>query len=195
MAGTVIFLGAGATKACGGPLTNEILPNILKGKNPPVPPAVAGSAQRIDLLEEFLTQQFHVAPDSPVEHYPALPLLMSLIDIALNRRQPLHAQWDLLRVSELREAVEVGIFDHLEARLFQAPTNNHWELVQNIYAAPNQPVIISTNYDLIIDTALMFVSETRFPEGKLPDYHCPIRTEFYRTEQGHFGTLLNCMAH
>jgi len=190
MPGTVIFLGAGATKACGGPLTNEILPNILKGKNPPVPPTVAGSAERVDLLEDFLTQQFHVKADSPKEHYPALPLLMSLIDVALDRRQPFHAQWDLLRVSELREAIEVGIFDHLEARLIHAPTNNHWKLVQNIYPAPNEPVIISTNYDLIIDTALMFVSDARFPEGKFPDYRCPIRTEFYRTEQGHFGTLL-----
>lgn len=115
---------------------------------------------------------------------------MSLIDIALDRRQPLHTQWDHQRVSELREAIEVGIFDHLEERLYQAPTNNHWDLLQYIYAAPNEPVIISTNYDLIIDTAMMFVSETRFPDGKLPDYRCPIRTEFYSTEQGHFGTLL-----
>jgi hypothetical protein len=30
MAGTVVCLGAGATKASGGPLTSEILSNILK---------------------------------------------------------------------------------------------------------------------------------------------------------------------
>ena len=190
MAGTVIFLGAGATKACGGPLTGEILPNILKGKNPSQSPTAVGSAERIDLLEDFLTQQFHVTAKSKDEHYPALPLLMSLIDVALDRRQPLHAQWDLLRVSELREAIELGIFDHLEERLRKAPTNNHWQLIQNIYPPPNEPVIISTNYDLIIDTALMFVSEGRYPEGKLPDYRCSIRTEFYSSEQGYFGTLL-----
>ena len=28
----VIILGAGATKACGGPLTNEILPAVLIGE-------------------------------------------------------------------------------------------------------------------------------------------------------------------
>jgi hypothetical protein len=189
MAGTVIFLGAGATKACDGPLTNEILPNILKGKYQPVSPVVAGSVDRINLLENFLTQQFHVTANSPIEHYPALPLLMSLIDVALDRRQPLNTEWDLQRVSELREAIEVGIFDHLEERLFKAPTNNHWKLIQKIYEAPNEPVVISTNYDLIIDTAMMSVSETRFPEGKLPNYHCQIRTPFYR-EQNYFGTLL-----
>jgi hypothetical protein len=78
MPSTVVFLGAGATKACNGPLTSEILPNILKTKNVPVPAAAPDPAGRLDPLEEFLTKQFHVTAASPDAHYPSLPLLMSL---------------------------------------------------------------------------------------------------------------------
>jgi hypothetical protein len=198
MAGTVVFLGAGATKACGGPLTSEILPNILRAKLAPAaaPPLPAGATPapdpggRLDLLEELLTTQFHVNGASPNDQYPSLPLLMSLIDTALDRRQAFHTQWEHFRVSELREAIELGIFDHLEERLVHAPTNNHWQFLQSLYPAPEEPVVISTNYDLIVDTAMMSVSETRFPDGKMPDYRCQIRTDFYRNEAGYFGTLL-----
>jgi hypothetical protein len=55
--GTVVFLGAGATKACGGPLTKEILPGILKGKiTPPVPPG-SFPQSTLDLFEDFLTKK------------------------------------------------------------------------------------------------------------------------------------------
>jgi hypothetical protein len=43
---------------------------------------------------------------------------------------------------------------------------------------------------LIIDTAMMAISEQRLPEGRLPDYHCGISTPFYKNERPHFGTLL-----
>lgn len=125
MLGTVVFLGAGATKACGGP---------------------------------------------------------SLIDTALDRRQTFHPKWEHFRMSELREAIELGIFDHLEERLQKAPANNHSQLLQTLYAVPDEPIVISTNYDVIVDTAMMAVSQTRFDQGKLPDYHCRISSDFYRNE-------------
>lgn len=187
--GTVVFLGAGATKACGGPLTNEILPNILKSQNVPAPGPAPDPAGRLDPLKEFLTKQFHVTAASPAEHYPSLPLLMSLIDTALDRRQTFHPDWNHLQISELREAIELGIFEHLEERLFKAPTNNHWELLQTLYDAREEPTVISTNYDVIADTALMAVSETRTP-GRFPDYGCQISNDFYRNERARFGTLL-----
>lgn len=187
MVATVVFLGAGATKACGGPLTSEILPNIVRGwhsAGAPPPP------DRLGLLEEFLRTQFHVTFQSPDQHYPALPLVMSLIDTALDRHQSLHPSWGYSRVSDLREAIELGIFDHLEEKLVKAPTNNHWELFQGLYNDPNEPIVISTNYDVIADTAIMAVSDNRRPEGAFPDYRCQIRSDFYRNETTHFGTLL-----
>jgi hypothetical protein len=43
---------------------------------------------------------------------------------------------------------------------------------------------------MIIDTAMMSVSETRIPDGRLPDYRIHIRTPFYSAEGRRFGTLL-----
>jgi hypothetical protein len=63
-------------------------------------------------------------------------------------------------------------------------------LLQTVYPSPAEPCVISTNYDLIIDTAMMSVSETRTSEGRLPDYRIQIRTPFYNAEGGRFGTLL-----
>jgi hypothetical protein len=184
MAGTVIFLGAGATKACGGPLTNEILPAILADA-----PA-ADPAGRLPRLHQFLQDQFHISANSPPESYPGLPMLMSLLDTALDRRQAFQPAWDANSILEIREAIEFGIFDVLEEKLFKAQTNNHWDFLQKVYPSPTQPCVISTNYDLIIDTAMMFLSESRLPEGGLPAYHCSISTDFYRNEALHFGVLL-----
>jgi hypothetical protein len=64
MVGTVLFLGAGATKSCGGPLTNEILPQFLAASDPLSPPT---------LLTDFFAKLFHVGPGSPQEQFPAKP--------------------------------------------------------------------------------------------------------------------------
>jgi hypothetical protein len=180
MAGTVIFLGAGATKSVGGPLTNEILREMLYGST---------QAKTPPLLREFVEKFFHVNAATPVEQFPGLPLLMSLLDTALDRRQAFHPDWELTRVSELRQAIEIGMFDLLEETLRRVPTNNHYGLLQKIYPAPAEPCVVSTNYDLIIDTAMMYVSEPRTPDGGLPRYHIPFRTPFYGSVE-RFGTLL-----
>ncbi|HYK89189.1 MAG TPA: hypothetical protein VE398_10490 [Acidobacteriota bacterium] len=190
MGKTVVFLGAGATKACKGFLTNEILPEIHRRMADPA------SGWSLTLLKRFLEGQFHVTSVSPKEHYPGLPLVMSLIDTALGRRQSFGSDWDVAAVSQLREEVEFGIFDLLEERLEKSPTNNHWDLLNRLYPpGGEEPCVISTNYDLIVDTALMFLSESRplagaMPEGRLPDYRCHISTDFYRNEPARFGTLL-----
>ena len=49
MPDTVVIFGAGATKACGGPLTDEILPRCFKERHEFDHP------QHIDLLEAFLS--------------------------------------------------------------------------------------------------------------------------------------------
>lgn len=184
MPGTVIFLGAGATKACGGLMTNEILPAILTDA------PTSDPAGRLPRLRQFLQDQFHIFAGSPLESYPGLPMLMSLLDTALDRRQDFHPAWNTNSILEIREAIEFGIFDVLEEKLFKAPTNNHWQLLQQLYPSPAQPCVVSTNYDLIIDTAMMFLSESRLPEGGLPAYHCAISSDFYRNEGSHFGVLL-----
>jgi hypothetical protein len=187
---TVVFLGAGATKACGGPLTSEILPNIVQARDIPDPASIPDLSGRLNLLTSFLSDLFHVTSNSRQELYPSLPLLMSLLDTAIERRQSFHPQWDFARISDLRQAIELGIFDLLEERLFKAPTNNHYQLLQTVFGPDTGPCILSTNYDLIIDTALMSFSQSSVSDGRFPDYGCNIRTHFYKNESQHFGTLL-----
>jgi hypothetical protein len=184
MAGIVIFLGAGATKSVGGPLTSEILPKILHSKTNDAASFKSSLPQRLDPLEEFLRDLFHVDRNTVGDHYPSLPLLMSLLDTALDRRQSFHPNWEASKVSEVREAVEFGIFDLLEDQLKQVQTTNHYTLVSEMSGIVPEPCIISTNYDLIMDTAMMFFSQT------LPDYCCDIRTPFYADAPNKYGRLL-----
>src|ERR1017187_4109102 len=99
MAGTVVFLGAGATKACGGPLTNEILPAILADT-----PA-SDPAGRLPRLHQFLQDQFHVCTNSAPESYAGLPMLMSPLDSALDRRQAFHPKWDANSILDRKSVV------------------------------------------------------------------------------------------
>lgn len=55
---------------------------------------------------------------------------MSLLDTALDRRQAFHPAWDANSILAIREAIEFGIFDVLEEKLFKAPMNNHWNLLE-----------------------------------------------------------------
>jgi hypothetical protein len=191
MAETVVILGAGATKACKGPLTNEILPEVFLNK------ADFPNAASLTQLEQFLQQNFHVAAGAPPQDYPGLPLLMSLIDTAIERRQAFHPGWDVDAVTQLRHAMELAIFDLLEYRLEKAPTNNHYQMLSQIYPVPQEPRIISMNYDVIIDAAVMFYAESRPPQAtgaaarwRFPDYGCDISTDLYRNHPERFGTLL-----
>ena len=133
---------------------------------------------------------------------------MSLIDTAIERRQSFHPpRWDLDAVTRLRHAVELAIFDLLESRLEKVPTGKHFMLLQRIYPEPHEPRIISLNYDVIIDAAIMFFGQLRqepsdaesvgdgsVPDSraglKFPDYGCDISTDLYRNHPKRFGTLL-----
>src|SRR5262245_30879729 len=70
-----VVLGAGATKACDGPLTTEILSQAFK----------ATRGEQLDLLNRFVQQIFNVpaalAKRQPGD-YPPLPTLLSILDTA-----------------------------------------------------------------------------------------------------------------
>jgi len=187
MGGTVLFLGAGATKSVKGPMTDEILPAIYAEK---ARIAMSDPKGRVAQLVQFLQGEFHVNPTLPKEHYPGLPLLMSLLDMALDRRELFSAQWDVSVLAELREAIELGIFDVLEEALRKFPTNNHFTLLTKLFVAPNKPQIITTNYDLVVDAALMYMSKQQQEPGGLPNYHCGIANLSSVGPEEKFGTLL-----
>ena len=84
----VFVFGAGATKACGGPLTAEILPDAFNTQ-------FSKDLERRDLaakLEDCLVRHFHVPSAVEAraqEDYPPLPLLLSLLDLAIDQDRPL----------------------------------------------------------------------------------------------------------
>ena len=180
---TIILFGAGATKACGGPLTNEILPQSFE-------PVVRNEIEReyyIDLLNRFLIENFHLPQqqaDRTESDYPALPLLLSLVDKAIDRNQPMGPNWTVDLLRQVRRALQYMVFALLEYKLRRLKHNYYTDLL----AAPrsmrdNPPTVISLNYDIIVDNAM--VEHNSY----LPDYGCDISTESYKV-QPHLGTLL-----
>jgi NAD-dependent SIR2 family protein deacetylase len=186
MAGTVLFLGAGATKSIKGPMTDEILPAVFAKK---LRLSAEDTRGRVKKLVQLLETDFHVIAGQPKEHYPGLPLFMSLLDTALERRE-VFTQWDVTTLAELREAIEIGMFDVLEQALDKFPTNNHFHLLNREFPAPEIPRVITTNYDLVADAALIEVSKTRQPPGALPNYHCALSNIDALATLPRFGSVL-----
>lgn len=184
----IVIFGAGATKACGGPLTNEILPNAFDAID---------EIERegfLNLLNDFLAQNFHVPPlpEQQQSDYPALPLLLSLIDTAIDRKHSFGPKWDLDRLVKVRDALEYAIFAILEYQLGQTGARNHYlRLLRMLYADPNsEPKVISLNYDIIVDNTMMRLNEEVCEERLFPSYACDIRTRFYQAQAQHRGRLL-----
>ena len=180
---TVVLFGAGATKACGGPLTNEILPQAFE-------PAVRSEIEReyyIDLLDRFLIENFHLAQrqaDRTDADYPALPLLLSLVDTAIDRNHPMGPEWTVDLLRQVRRALQYMVFALLEYKLREFHHNYYLALFNLLDpSGTTPPTVISLNYDIIADNALVEHS------SRLPDYGCDITTDAYKA-QPHSGTLL-----
>ncbi|MBL9000957.1 MAG: hypothetical protein JNK25_07460 [Phycisphaerae bacterium] len=173
----VIVLGAGATKACGGPLTGEILPR-----------AFGLGVQHAELLEpidRLLIEKFNVpekAADRRESDYPPLPLVLSLLDMAIDRRHALGPGWDSARLREARASAEYAVFGVIE-RMLEHPDSfsPHTHLFRRITQATGAPArAISLNYDLLADNAMIEAGEGRYPE-----YGCDIATGAYKESERH----------
>jgi hypothetical protein len=178
----VVIFGAGATKACGGPLTNEILPDAL---------ASLGRRPQLSLVEEFLAKQFRVPMTGrrPPDRFPPLPLLLSIVDTAIDREDAFGPDWPPARLRQLRGAIEYAIFALLELRL-QTVAPHYREFFRGLFnaVAPERVTVISLNYDLIADNAMAAIAEQTQRPG-LPDYGIDIATDAYR-EIAKVGKLL-----
>jgi hypothetical protein len=178
----VLIFGAGATKDCGGFLTNEILPEAFKSD-----PSLLQQQDALALLRQFLDENF---PLGEPRDYPSLPLLLSLLDTAIDRKQPFGPNWPAERVGQVRQAVEAAIFAVLDFRSPQAETSSYAGLLELAYPG-DQPeaTVISLNYDMILDVAMFELSQKRKP-GSVPRYGCDIRTEAYQGDESkHWGSL------
>jgi len=180
--GTALIFGAGATKACGGPLTNEILPRAFE---------LQEFIEREDFLvhlDQFLRENFHLPQlgARTRENYPPLPLLIGLVDIAISRKHSLGPGWGADALLLVRQALDYAIFAVIEHDLLRLVDNYYLNLMRRL---PRQapPTIVSLNYDILADNTLMRLSEEAGFIG-FPDYGCDVATEIYQ-QQNKFGKL------
>jgi hypothetical protein len=198
----VFILGAGATKACGGPLTGEILPWAFR-QGPDSPLMSGDREQMLSRLGGFLGGCFHAprnAAEPRPEDFPDLPLLMSLIDDAVDRGLQIgrYSPDDLREVRgwldfAVAEVIRWSLEDRVHPGGRGMTANPHEPLLEPFYtrAGPDAvaPTVVSFNYDLIADNAMVLLGE-RFG-GWMPDYVCDVATEAYRRRRGQFfGRLL-----
>lgn len=200
----VVIFGAGATAACGGPTTDQILPSAFRGFYGPSRPRSFEREDFFGTVECFLIDAFQLpkAQDQRTsQHYPSLPLLLSLIDTAIDRNQPFAGQ-TVAKLRDVRAAVEYLIFAVLFESLQHTEERNPYRRMFDALSKLHfEPVVISLNYDVIADNALFALSlqpalettETsaaQRSQHRLPDYGCDIRTAAYSERLHNFGLLL-----
>lgn len=165
---TVVVLGAGATKECGGPLTYEILPDAFSLRDESPLPKDAP----LDLreLKSFLLENFGLRDRSKSKDdrdvYPGLPMLLSLLDTAIERNNDYGPGWSASKVREVRALIEYAVYQCVERKTENAHPYHH-DLVKWLEQKGDPPTIISLNYDTLIDDALRVTD-------RLPDYGCDV---------------------
>src|SRR5215213_2480616 len=193
----IIILGAGATKACGGPLTDEILPAALNGKmaHDDQKTLVADREELLALTSMFLSECFNVTVDGhPVtkDECPSLPMVLSMLRRAVELDRPI-GTWKGERLIKAKRAIEYAIFAVIEAALRRIPSNKrfHHTLLQPLYERSAEPSVVSLNYDVIVDNA-MFTLSDKYQGMRIPNYGVNIATERYARfrVRGVFGQLM-----
>ena len=195
----VIILGAGATKACGGPLTDEILPAALNGEmaHDDRTTLVEDREELLALTREFLEDCFNVPVQNNIirkDDCPSLPLVLSMLRRSLELGKPI-GKWDGKRLVKAKRAIEYSVFAVIEAALRRIRQNRqlHRNLLEPLYHNDRniEPTVISLNYDVIVDNAMFFLSD-RYQNLRPPDYRANIDTQVYKNHLsfGTFGNLL-----
>ena len=193
----VIVLGAGATKACGGPLTDEILPAALRGEmaHDDLVTRVEDREQLLNITTRFLCDCFNVPEDInrvSRENCPPLPMVLSMLRRSALAGLPI-GRWEGERLVQAKRAIEYAVFAVIEAALRKIPPDRrfHHRLLQPIYERGIEPAVLSLNYDVIVDNAMFGLSES-YRQGKPPDYGVEIATDLYNAfcATGTFGRLL-----
>lgn len=193
----VIILGAGATKACGGPLTDEILPAALNGEmaHDNVTTLVQDREELLSLARDFLANCFNVPLNrQPVkkEDCPSLPFVLSMLHKSVGSRKPI-GTWKGKRLIKAKRSIEYAVFAVIEAALRRIQQNRqlHHKLLRPLYQQNVEPTVISLNYDVIVDNAMFSLSD-QYHHSFPPDYGVNIETYKYveYKNRGSFGNLL-----
>jgi hypothetical protein len=191
----IVILGAGATAACGGPLTDQILPAALNGKmaHDDQKTLVADREELLGLAREFLGECFNVPlnkPEVTKEDCPSLPMVLSMLRQSVVRKRPV-GNWTGDRLIKAKRAIEYAAFAVIEAALRSIPSDPHRTLLEPLYQRGVEPVVVSLNYDVIVDNAMFALSE-QYRGMNPPDYCVDISTDRYQQflQAGSLGRLM-----
>lgn len=151
----IYVLGAGASYVHGAPLTDQLLPYAL-ARSP------NRRDSRLELVREFLRDVFHFPVPRTMraaawKQVPNLVDVLSVVDVALDRKESLARGFDSERLRRVRNALEFAIFDALEDSLRERSKphrRSHATHVLSEHLDPQQAAVISFNYDVIADIAL-----------------------------------------
>ena len=142
----VFVLGAGASKSCRLPLTNELLPGVL--------PAIDDPATRTG-LEDFIRYLYpHFR--SAWRNYPNLEELLSLIDTYLEfspkvKRRPKYGNPEVIRFKrELLRAISIHLCQQVAHVKIQET-----QLFRLVRRLRRGDVVITFNWDFTVERALV----------------------------------------
>jgi len=140
----VYFLGAGATKAVApdSPLGNELIPLIMENVD-----LLNRFPSEVKKIKEFINTTFH-----DTKHYPGIEDILSYLDFNINEKVALTSKYNFEDLINLKNTLIKIIGKMLEEYL-----NKLDNTTTDIFAKKitNYDTVISTNYDIVIDNALL----------------------------------------
>jgi hypothetical protein len=155
---TVYILGAGATKAAAqhAPMTNDLLEKAFEQLK---------NAARIRRVMDFVGDFYlNTSPDKMAairdfssERLPRIEDVLSQVDMAIASNSPLSPKYDVAYLRELRFNLTYLIYKVLRHSLDFMP-DSHNPVYENLVKALTPgDTIISLNYDIAIDNALLWL--------------------------------------
>lgn len=161
MSGTALFLGAGASKAFGLPITSELFPLILQKLSEGS--LFQGKNEAEDKLQEYIKTLYPGLDSLPAKEYPLITDTLSLLDHLLNTGNSLGPGFKTKDIVAARNLFEMAILEVLKIPFRNRPGQRSQEtpvllkqfgswIVEN----HNQRFVsvISTNYDIAIETEI-----------------------------------------
>ncbi len=160
---TVVFLGAGASKAFGYPMTGEILPKITKQWKANGPLFKDINDPQRDKLDRLTIRKFLVdlLPGLATAKRAAIPLItdvFSLVDHACLRGEAITAELSTDAVRQFSHLLKQAIFDILIETWIKKDGRRQQVLNRKLARWLNslaQPTVISTNYDTVVEDAIL----------------------------------------
>lgn len=142
----VFFFGAGASKSEGEITTNQLLEKSFK-RFP--------SDDKVIMVKEYLKDIYNNKCDN--SNIPTLEEVLGPIDIALQKQENMSTNWDVEKLTDLRDNLIYCICKILDENL-QSPKGYHKKFVDNLLVMyPDlwkKCSFISLNYDILLDNEL-----------------------------------------